>query len=163
VERFEPSLREQRFDRSRFEVRCVVGDEQFKWILPERWQLDDQQSSRLQFASHRSEKFSRRLDVFENMDERADIELAWQVAHVAREKFLEARDSFDVGTVFLVELGAAQAPAGMPADETAKESAVAATDIDETSLLGNAGNFREPVEQLIGAGSRLGHRLLLQV
>lgn len=116
-------------------MRGVVGDEQFKWILLKRWQLDDQQSARLQFASHRSEKFSRRLDVFENMDERADVELAWQVAHVAREEFLETRDGFDAGTVLLVKLGAAQAPTGMPADETAKESAVAATDIDETSLL----------------------------
>src|SRR5437588_915786 len=85
------------------------------------------------------------------MDERADVELARQVTHIAGEKFLEARDGFDAGAVLLVELGAAQAPTGMPPAEAAEKAAVSATDIDEASLLWNLDNFRQPVEELIGA------------
>src|ERR1700686_685340 len=134
-------------------MRGVVGNEQFEWILAVRWQLNDQQSPRLQLASDRFEKFSRRLDVFEDVDERADVEFAWQIAHVTREKFLEARDVFDAGTVLLVKLGAAQAPVGVPPAEAAKEPAVSTTDIDGGALLGNVGNIHEPVEELIGTRS----------
>src|SRR5438067_9532540 len=87
------------------------------------------------------------------MDERADVELARQVTRVAGEKFLEARDGFDGGAMLLVKLGAAQAPTRMSPAEVAKEAAVPATDIDEASLLWNLDNFREPVEELIGARS----------
>ena len=88
------------------------------------------------------------------MDERADVELARQVTHVTRAKFLEARDGFDAGAMLLVKLGAAQAPTRMSPAEVAKEAAVPATDIDEASLLWNLDNFREPVEELIGARRR---------
>src|SRR5438477_8821972 len=85
------------------------------------------------------------------MDERADVELARQVTHIAGEKFLETRDGFDASAMRLVKLGAAQAPTRMSPAEAAKESAIAAADIDEASPLGNVGNFSEPVEELIGA------------
>src|SRR2546421_10125491 len=85
------------------------------------------------------------------MDERADVEPARQVTHVVGEKSLEARDGFDGGAMLPVKLGAAQAPPRMPRAEVAREAAVPATDIDEASLLWNLDNFREPVEELIGA------------
>src|SRR5438477_13111336 len=87
------------------------------------------------------------------MDERADVELARQVTHIAGEKFLETRDGFDASAMLLVKLGAAQAPTRMSPAEAAEKPAVPATDIDEASLLWNLDNFRQLVEELIGARS----------
>src|SRR2546421_12053854 len=85
------------------------------------------------------------------MDERADVEPARQVTHVVGEKSLEARDGFDAGAMLLVKLGAAQAPTRMSPTKAAEKPAVPTTDIDEASSFWNVGNFREPVEELVGA------------
>ena len=93
-------------------MRTVVRHQEFERILGVIGNLNEQHAARPQHACGRIQQSMRRDQVFEDVAQCYEVELAGHVSQGARVQALHSRKRFDLQPVFVAEFGTRQTPTG---------------------------------------------------